>query len=247
MAINLTIDQGNSAAKLALWDGDSLVDMHIEPHLTCEVLEQWLDTRPAIEAAIYCSVAQRGQDLLECLRGRGVKVSRLISDRTPLPIAIDYATPHTLGSDRVAAAVGAWSLHVGRPLLVVDAGTAVTYDAVSATGRFLGGNIAPGMSMRLEALHRFTARLPRVKVPYEFDYGEQFMGHDTESAMVLGAVYGIVGAISYYRSRMEAGTRVVITGGWAEQLSRICDFDVTVDTDLVSRGLNRILMYNEDK
>ena len=73
------------------------------------------------------------------------------------------------------------------------------------------------------------------------------MGTDTPSAMILGAVYGIVGAISYYRSHLPADTRTVMTGGWASELGRLCDFEVTVDPHLVSRGLNRILTYNENK
>lgn len=245
MAINLTIDQGNSATKLALWDGEELVAVEIEPHLTAHKIELFMARRERVDAAIYCSVASRGQEVLECLRSHAGRVMRL-KPTTPLPIAIDYSTPETLGADRVAAAVGAWTIAPGRPLLVVDAGTAVTYDAVSADGHFLGGNIAPGMSMRLEALHRFTARLPRVKVPYRI-HCTRFLGNDTPSAMILGAVYGILGAISYYRAHLPEGTEVVMTGGWATELARLADFDVTVDPELVSRGLNRILSYNENK
>ncbi len=131
-------------------------------------------------------------------------------------------------------------------MLVVDAGTAVTYDVVSADGHFRGGNIAPGMRMRLDALHRFTKRLPQVEVPRELKY-DTFMGYDTTSAMILGAIYGIVGAISYYRARLGNDTLVVMTGGWANQLSGLCDFEIVVEPDLASKGLNRILLYNETK
>lgn len=245
MAINLTIDQGNSAAKLALWNGEQLQDLVIEPHLSQAELLRFLNSAGHVDAAIYCSVASKGQEVTDTLRSRGVKVMRL-SSGVPLPITIDYDTPHTLGADRVAAAVGAWHMHEGYPLLVVDAGTAVTYDYVSADGHYKGGNIAPGMRMRLEALHRFTARLPRLEVPREINYSH-CMGTDTASAMILGAVYGIVGAISYYRSRLPEGTKVVMTGGWAPELAKLCDFPTTVDPDLVSRGLNRILTDNENK
>ena len=142
--------------------------------------------------------------------------------------------------------MGARTVYPDTDLLVVDAGTAVTYDAVTADGRFIGGNIAPGMRMRLDALHRYTARLPQVEVPREIKY-DRFLGYDTASAMILGAVYGIVGAISYYHAHLPKGTKVVMTGGWAKELSGLCDFDVAVDPNLVSKGLNRILLYNEDK
>lgn len=244
MAINLTIDQGNSAAKLALWQGEELVDWLIVPHLSIDAINHFLVPYSNVDAAIYCSVASRGTEIVASLANSIRKVVRLTHEM-PVPITIDYGTPGSLGTDRVAAAVGAWATAPGSHLLVVDAGTAVTYDAVTPDGRFVGGNIAPGMNMRLEALHRFTARLPRVEVPRELPHGF-FLGHDTAEAMILGAVYGIVGSISYYKLHLPEQTKVVMTGGWAEELSRLCDFDVIVDPHLVSKGLNRILIYNEN-
>ncbi|MCM1292022.1 MAG: type III pantothenate kinase [Bacteroides sp.] len=244
MAYYITIDQGNSAAKLALWRDETLEKILITEHLSADVISRWLEDRRSVDAAIYCSVASRGTDIMAMLSSVAHRSMRLSSDM-PLPIKIDYGTPGSLGADRIAAAVGARAIMPDVPLLVVDAGTAVTYDAVSADGRFEGGNIAPGMNMRVEALHRFTARLPRVQVPRELPTGA-FLGTDTASAMILGAVYGIVGAMSYYKQHLPSDTRVVMTGGWAGELSRICDFDVTVEPHLVSIGLNRILIYNEN-
>lgn len=245
MATYLTIDQGNSAAKLALWTDTKLDKVHIAEHLTPDVMASFLKGYPELDSAIYCSVASRGTEVMAALSNIARHTMRLTSDM-PLPIEIDYGTPGSLGADRIAAAVGARAIVDNRPLLVVDAGTAVTYDAITADGRFLGGNIAPGMNMRLEALHRFTARLPRVKVPREIPT-ESFLGHDTSSAMILGAVYGIVGSISYYKNHLSPDTVVVMTGGWAGELSKLCDFDVIVDQHLVSIGLNRILLHNTPK
>ena len=245
MAFYLTIDQGNSAAKLALWRDEEPVEMRLTDHLSPDVIVSFLRNHPKVDAAIYCSVASRGHEIMAMLSNLTHKAIRLTSDM-PLPITIDYGTPGSLGADRIAAAVGAWATMPGSPLLVVDAGTAVTYDAVSADGRFLGGNIAPGMNMRLEALHRFTARLPRIQIPRELPT-DTFLGHDTTSAMILGAIYGIIGSISYYKSDLPEATRVVMTGGWAAELARLCDFDVDVNPHLVSIGLNRILVYNENR
>ncbi|MDE6049693.1 MAG: type III pantothenate kinase [Paramuribaculum sp.] len=245
MALYLTIDQGNTAAKLAVWRDSELLDLLIEPMLTPAVVERFVSPFGRMKAAIYCSVASEGNNIVEGITHLAEKVMRL-TNRTPLPIVIDYKSPDTLGTDRIAAAVGACTSYPGEKMLVVDAGTAVTYDVVSADGHFLGGNIAPGMRMRLEALHRFTRRLPEVEVPRELKY-DTFMGYDTPSAMILGAIYGIVGAISYYHERLGSDTRVVMTGGWAIELSGLCDFSVSVEPDLASKGLNRILLYNEDK
>ena len=244
MALYLTIDQGNTAAKLALWRGEKLEETHIVQSLVPASLAQFIAYHPGIDAAIYCSVASHGTEIMATLNNSLRKAIKLTGN-TPLPIAIEYGTMGSLGVDRIAAAVGAQASFPGTPLLVVDAGTAVTYDAVTADGRFIGGNIAPGMNMRLEALHRFTARLPRVKVPRELPTGLVF-GNNTEAAMILGAIYGIVGAMSYYKSRLPENTKVVMTGGWAGELSRLCDFDINVDPHLVSKGLNRILIYNEN-
>lgn len=245
MAHYLTIDQGNSAAKMALWHDSTMLEARIVPHLSVEAVAQFVASCGGVKAALYCSVASRSAELMAGLANFIPDVKRLTSDM-PLPLTIDYGTPGSLGADRIAAAVGARVIVSDRPLLVVDAGTAVTYDAVTADGRFAGGNIAPGMSMRLEALHRFTARLPRVEVPRELPSGA-FLGHDTQSAMVLGAVYGIVGALEYYKRHLPDDTVAVLTGGWATELSRLCSFPVVVEPHLVSKGLNRILLYNENK
>ncbi len=223
MALYLTIDQGNTAAKLALWRNDALLDLLIEPSLSVDKIECFMAKHGVADAAIYCSVATPGDEIVNGITHLAHRVS-----------------------DRIAAAVGAWANHPGKNMLVVDAGTAVTYDVVSADGHFRGGNIAPGMRMRLDALHRFTKRLPQVEVPRELKY-DTFMGYDTTSAMILGAIYGIVGAISYYRARLGNDTLVVMTGGWANQLSGLCDFEIVVEPDLASKGLNRILLYNETK
>lgn len=245
MSLNLTIDQGNSAAKLALWDNGKMVASCIETSLTPDAVAHFLAPHcRKVDAAIYCSVASRGTEVMAMLSSFATHAVRLTSDMN-LPIVNDYDTPGSLGADRIAAAVGAATLFPGEMLLVVDAGTAVTYDAVSPDGHFLGGNIAPGMNMRLEALHRFTARLPRVTVPRELPT-DKLLGTDTPSAMILGSVFGIVGAISYYQSQLSPTPQVVMTGGWANELSRLCRFPVSVEPDLVSIGLNRILIYNEN-
>lgn len=248
MSLNLTIDQGNTAAKIALWRGHDLIDLAICEHLTPDMVRHFISahTSERIRAILYCSVSSNGRQLLPALKTLADSVMQLNAD-IPLPITIRYGSRNSLGADRIAASVGAWAIHPGRSLLVVDAGTAVTYDHVTAKGEFAGGNIAPGMTMRLEALHRFTARLPRVTVPRDLSpYRHTCFGTDTETAMILGAVYGITGAITYYRSHLPDDTEVVITGGWAKELASLCDFTVSVEPDLVSTGLNEILLFNHD-
>ena len=162
MAHYLTIDQGNTEAKIALWQDTELEEFRLEPALTPEKVSTFVSGRE-LAGAIYCSVAREDVDVLNRMRHLCPRAMRLTPD-TPLPIRIDYRTPTTLGTDRVAAAVGAWSDYAGSPILVVDAGTAVTYDYVDPDGVYHGGNIAPGITMELRALHEFTAR----KVPGKY-------------------------------------------------------------------------------
>lgn len=245
MAHYLTIDQGNSEAKIALWDDTRLEEFRMEPALTPRKVSDFVGHR-TLAGAIYCSVTREDVDILRHLRHLCPHALRLTSD-TPLPIRVAYTTPSTLGSDRVAAAVGAWADYPGRPILVVDAGTAVTYDYVAPDGTYCGGNIAPGISMELRALHEFTARLPLVPFPEDMPRlcSGSLFGTDTRRAIALGAVYSVVASIYFYRSRLPEDTVTVLGGGCGHHLASVIDFDARVDEHLVSKGLNRILLYNE--
>ena len=157
MGYNLVIDQGNSTAKVAVFDGRQIVERRRYETLTEDVIRR-LSSRYPIGSAIYCSVAAHGEHIIVALRSIASKVYELTS-LLPLPVKIAYTTPSTLGRDRIAAVAGARSLYPDEEVLVVDAGTAVTYDLLKADGTFAGGNIAPGLWMRAEALHQMTRRL----------------------------------------------------------------------------------------
>lgn len=244
MALYLTIDQGNSEAKMALWDGEELVDFFMEPALTPAKVDKLLGGKP-LRGAIYCSVAREDVEVVRHLRHIAPLALRLNPD-TPIPIRVAYRTPSTLGADRVAAAVGAWSDHAGKPILVVDAGTAVTFDYVSPEGVYEGGNIAPGISMSLRALHEFTRRLPLVPFPEDMPaLCTTMMGQTTREAIALGVVHSVLAQMDWYRRRLPEGTVTVLGGGCGHHLASVCDYDVKVDDHLVSKGLNRILLYNE--
>ena len=158
MSYNLVIDQGNSTAKIAVFEGDSLVEQWRCEDLLPEVLRRVAVSAP-IEAAIYCSVTHHSENIIVTLREIAGKVYELTS-LLPLPITIGYATPSSLGRDRIAAVAGARAMLPGRTVLVVDAGTAITYDVLQPDGNFLGGNIAPGLWLRAEVSqpsHRTSA------------------------------------------------------------------------------------------
>ncbi len=217
-----------------------------------------------IEAAIYCSVKRAyDKQLQEWLQAHTTKAI-CFDEKTLLPITIGYRTPHTLGYDRIAAAVGAQSLFPQQNILIIDAGTAITYDLLSADGTFAGGNIAPGADLRLQSLHEHTGRLPLV----ETEGDTPLLGYDTTTALRSGSLQGIAYEIEGY---IEACTKrygrllVFLTGGDAERLATMTKrvifalenegipplpalqegvAVVILDKNLVPKGLNRILEYN---
>lgn len=161
----------------------------------------------------------------------------------PLPIEICYDTPETLGIDRIAACVGAKSLFPGRPLLVIDAGTAITFDYVSCEGVFLGGNISPGVEIRFRALNQFTARLPHVSPEMSYD----FVGKTTGKAILSGVMSGICFEINGYIrqfTEQEPGGVVVFTGGDSRLFVGKLLKNIEMCSELGLVGLNEILRYN---
>lgn len=241
MGLFLTIDQGNSSAKLVVWDGDQPVLHFTYPELSAESLISLAQSHN-ITKAIYCSVAEHHELIAAELKAASIP-SIALTPCTPTPLVIDYSTPSTLGVDRIAAATGAHNLYPDTELLVIDAGTAITYDRVSADGHFIGGNIAPGIGMRLRSLNAFTARLPLISSRGEVPQ----WGHSTETAMRAGAYNGVVGEITYYRSLLPEGASIVVTGGWGKELVNSLDFRTDYQESLVNRGLYHILKYNENK
>ena len=245
MEYNILIDRGNTSVKCYLWNPASDRAERVE---TCEgtVDAAFVDAvvgECAVGGAIYASVAEHDDALLELLRRR-VPVVVELTRSTPMELKVDYGTPETLGVDRLAAAMGAVKLYPGRDLLVVDAGTAVTYDRVSRDGVYLGGNIAPGLDMRLMSLHEHTRRLPLVDIDPAYD---TVWGHDTSTALKSGALMGVVAEIEYYARRVRrqsADAVTVVSGGWCRELAELAEVQGCADPWLVARGLNAILQYN---
>lgn len=243
MALNLTIDQGNTAAKAGVWQDNRLVAEAHYRNLTGAEIELLADRFGGFfDASIYSTVRDGGDEARTAMSLRSRRFLELTAD-TPLPISIAYTTPATLGRDRIAAVAGAYADRPGRWTLVVDCGTAITYDLLSPEGVFAGGNIAPGIFMRLEALNHFTARLPLI----ETDGDCPLWGHDTETALRAGAINGVVAELSYYRSLLpDSSPLVLLTGGSADLICDRLGFEVTIDHNLVSKGLNSIINHNEN-
>ena len=166
--------------------------------------------------------------------------------RTSTPLTIKYLTPETLGSDRLAAAVGAWDRAPGNNLLIIDSGSAITFDFVDHNGNYLGGNIAPGIKMRLKALHDYTACLPNIEKDGEVPY----IGYNTETAIRSGVISGICHEIEGYIEDFKekyGNVFVFLTGGDEKTLINHIKSRIFADKYLVAKGLNRILQEHSNE
>jgi type III pantothenate kinase len=195
--MNLCIDQGNSSTKIGVFDQDKLIEFTTLEKLGSAEISKLFEKFP-IDACILSSVISENDDILIELMNKCPDFIEL-SHFTPIPIENRYKTPETLGKDRLAAVVGASFLKPGSDILVVDAGTAITYDFIDANKIYWGGNIAPGLNLRLQALHEFTQKLPLVEAQVE----SPGLGTDTQSAIISGAMYGIVYEIDGYINHLK--------------------------------------------
>lgn len=244
MSRQLIIDIGNSSAKVALFEGDILAEyLHAEHHeLLCLLAEKGRDT--SITGAIVSSVIPLGEAIEEALSSLPFPCLRM-SAKLKMPFRIAYKTPDTLGPDRLAAVAEACMQQPGRDLLVIDSGTAITYDLVTADGLYVGGNISPGIAMRLKALHHYTGKLPLV----DKEGDRVAIGDTTETAIregvLQGVDYEIDGYVRTYTLKYPE-LLVFLTGGNAFLLDNRLKNRTFADNLLVVKGLNRILMLNNE-
>ena len=241
--MNLAIDIGNTLAKLAVIDDGQVVDFQKTQKIDSAFVEKILEENPEIEAAIIVSTGEYETAWEQMLEKRMKRFIRFGAE-TPIPIENGYATPQTLGLDRLAAAVAANALYPNSNVLIVDFGTAITVDFVSAEGRFLGGNISPGAATRFRALHHFTKRLPLCELDEE---SVRLLGNSTRTAIESGVVNGIVYEIEGYIRDLQQrynNLRIIFTGGESDFFAKRLKNTIFATYDLVAYGLNRILEYN---
>jgi len=248
----LALDLGNTALKYGVFGPAGLRESGVLA-TPVDLAALWQRTRPA--HAILSSVADEAgaQPWLGALAAAD-GLRQILPFRpgfTPVPVRNAYATPHTLGADRLAAAVGAASLRPGRPTLVLDAGTALKLDLVTAAGTYHGGSIAPGLGMRLQALHTFTGRLPLLELP-PAGTPVQLIGDSTASSLLSGVLRGtaaeVRGLVAEYE-QLHPGLGLLLTGGDAPHLVAALASPgrpIFVVPELVLLGLDKILRYNVD-
>ena len=238
---NLIIDEGNTNVKVAVYESDTLKDLTIVSFDSLEeVLPNFFSVHK-ISHVILSSVGAFEKEIkalipteIPCL---------LVSNTTKVPFENLYASPKTLGVDRIALVSAASSLFSSQNVLVIDIGTCVTFDFINAKNQYLGGAISPGIRMRYKALSTFTAKLPDLSVQIP----EAITGIDTVSSIHSGVVNGIQneidGIITSYKQAYSDLT-VVLTGGDLIYLSKRLKNSIFAHSNFLLEGLNTILKYN---
>lgn len=267
--MKLAIDIGNTTVKAAIFENpetDRPDKLQVRTPLRYLRLEEHDSEALArfVEGVVIdqCMVSAT-TDVTETMRNCFMQLSRghvqYLDHTTSIPVRNCYATPHTLGPDRLAAAIGAYAQaqetdpHHHCPVLIIDSGTAITYDFVTADGQYLGGNISPGVEMRFHALHTFTAHLPYVTI-HEGEPAngqeETLIGNSTATAIEHGVIDGvrreIEGTIRQFVLKYP-NVLVFLTGGDKFRFEETLKKRIFAEKFLVLKGLDIILRYNQSK
>jgi type III pantothenate kinase len=240
---NLIIDLGNTLLKAFVFKNDNIIDNGIaSDYMQLRVIIDEFKDLYEIKNCIISSVRSDDNGFIKFIQKHFDLI--VMSASLQLPVEILYKTPHTLGLDRLAAVCGASSIFPDQSVLVIDAGTAITYDFLESGKFYHGGTISPGINTRFKALHNFTGKLPLLSINKDLN---NVLGTTTDEAIILGVQNGIIhevnGIITAFVEKFGKIT-VVFTGGdsfFFDYLIKSCIF---AEPNLTAFGLNKILKIN---
>jgi type III pantothenate kinase len=240
--MNLVIDIGNSRSKLTIFKDHEIVELKIEDCICVNHLQQIICEYPQIKHCIVSSVKENDDTLVKFICDQNIPLLVLTAE-TPVPFKNNYLTKGTLGHDRIAAIAGTCKLFPETDALVIDAGTAITFDLKDQYEEYMGGNISPGLEMRFKALHHFTAKLPLLSS----EASNSCIGKNTKEAITNGVQNGIIFEIQGYIDTLKIkypNLIVILTGGDSGFFENKIKRSIFVETNLILIGLNTILEYN---
>ncbi len=238
--MNVIFDIGNSNTKVAVFDKGKKEISFRTRQFSSDKMHKLLSPYK-LEKAIISSVRDIPEFIIDLLT-IDIPFVHMLSHKSKLPFKNEYETPETLGPDRIAAVAGAFHHFPGKNTLIIDAGSAVTFDFLSGD-TFKGGNISPGLSMRFKALHRFTGKLPLAATTEKISSP----GRNTIDAITAGVINGLIYEINEYIGTFKKNhtvLKVILTGGDSGYLKDKISHKVTYMPDIVIDGLNYILEYN---
>ena len=252
----LAIDAGNTNLVFALVDRGAIKTrwrIATDPRRTADEYAVWLHqllelegyAKRDVDAVIIGTVVPRALHNLEVLSSKYFGVTPLIAGQgeAAWPIAFDVDEPHNVGADRALNAIAAHAKHPG-DLIIIDFGTATTFDLVDASGAYKGGIIAPGINLSLDALVSAAAKLPRIAI--EAPAGNSVIGRTTQDQMLIGIYWGYVAMIEGLAERikqeLDRPVKVIATGGLATLFDKHTSAFDAIEPDLTIQGLS--LLYD---
>ncbi|MFQ3181479.1 MAG: type III pantothenate kinase [Polaribacter sp.] len=242
--MNLAIDIGNTRVKAAVFEGDKLVELYVFDKSKIISETRKIVNNNTISAGIISNVATISEKKISQLK-KSVNF-QVVSASSKVPFINLYKTPNTLGVDRIALVSGAVKQFPDKNVLIIDAGTCITFDFVNSKSEYVGGAISPGIKMRYRALNAFTANLPLIQSLELND----FIGKNTEESIISGVLNGVQneinGVIEDYKHKYLYLT-VVLTGGDTNFLSKQLKSSIFANQNFLLQGLNEILKFNEHK
>lgn len=241
--MNLVIDIGNTTAKYAVFENNEIIDVSVFSSTDIIELQNYIAQYPHLSKAIFCSVTNHNDAILQLLKSRFQNFLEF-NTQTKISLKVNYQTPETLGSDRIAAAIGAAHLYPNKNILVVSMGTCITYEIVTQEKEYVGGKISPGAQMRLKSLHTFTAKLPLIElISFNNEFG-QSTSESILAGIVNGITYEIEGTIEALSLRYE-NLQTILTGGDASFFVKAIKKPIFTDPFLVLKGLNIVLNHHD--
>ncbi|MCB0462566.1 MAG: type III pantothenate kinase [Flavobacteriaceae bacterium] len=243
--MNLIIDVGNTKVKLAVFKEQKLVKKASATHKNfLSKINKIQKDYPEIQHSIISSVANISDQDIEQLKS---KFKILVLNRsTKVPFKNCYETPTTLGVDRIALVSASVNKYPDKNVLIIDAGTCITYDFITAQDEYLGGAISPGIKMRYNALHNLTANLPLLDIKPP----KNLIGNSTSESIHSGIINGILkeidGIVQEYEKKYQDLT-VILTGGDTKFLSKQLKSSIFANSNFLLEGLNFILEYNTNE
>ncbi|RLD61427.1 MAG: pantothenate kinase [Bacteroidetes bacterium] len=249
--MRLIIDFGNTLCKVAFYENDEELNLRSFSNINLEMLQthinKYINLQPVPGKITHCivsSVINYPAEIKAYLQTTYQFIE--LSPNTPLPISIKYETPNTLGNDRIAAVVGGKSLFPDQDLLIVDAGTCITFDFLNKNGDYLGGAITPGIKLRFKSLNNYTDKLPLIM---HFGKDVKLIGSSTEGSIKSGVINGVKaevnGIIENYREEYPE-IKIIFTGGDINYFDTTPKNNIFAVANLVLKGLNTILNYNAE-
>ncbi len=240
--MKLILDFGNTLKKVALFKDDELLRLYTFENFDLEILEKICSEHPEIKSAIISSVINYPDEIDTFLKERFYFIN--LDHTTPIPVTNKYKTPNSLGKDRIAAVVAAASMYPESNVLVIDAGSCITFDFINAEKEYLGGAISPGINLRLKSLNSYTDKLPLLKAE-KVDY---LIGSNTPESILSGVINGIIcemnGIIGSYKENYEKLT-IILGGGDYNYFDKRLKNNIFALPNIVLLGLNVILEFNE--